>query len=220
MDAISGGATCKEGGGKPGYLSTGDMALLHKAHGHLMNLGVKCAAAEAEIDNPPPGGRVAITSAESEGQGTAITAGGSGTDRGEPGKNAVSVSRETSDDLAKVERVARLEAQNATLVKTINDMVPMLERMSKRVEDIAQQEVPPRAIARVTGSITKAADNRLPGEQPIAISPEDVTKALANMTPEDRTLTMIKAAKANPLHLHGVTDGPGPWRPPVPPTKS
>jgi hypothetical protein len=216
MDAISGGATCKEGGGKPGYLSTGDMALLHKAHGHLMNLGVKCAAAEAETDNPPPGGPVAISSAEAEGQGTAITAGGAGTDRGEPGKNAAV----DADDLAKVERVERLEAQNATLVKTINDMVPMLERMSKRVEDIAQQEMPPRAIARVTGSITKSVDNRMPGDVTQPISQEDVAKAFAEMDPETQTLTLIKAAKQKPMMTHGIHDGPGPWRPPVPPAKS
>jgi hypothetical protein len=103
----------------------------------------------------------------------------------------------------------------------MNDLVVMTERMSKRVDDIYNQPQPPAALARVTGSVTKSADNRMPGQgEASPISPEDLTKALASMSQEERTLQLIKAARATPMMTHGIHDGPGPWRPPVAPAKT
>jgi phage head maturation protease len=48
--AVSDGATCKEGAAKPTRHSADDMAMMHKAHAHLMMVdGVQCAAASEPI---------------------------------------------------------------------------------------------------------------------------------------------------------------------------
>jgi hypothetical protein len=183
------GATCKEGAGKPGRISGSDMAMMHKCHGHLMAVdGLQCAAA---ADNAAPGGAVATTAAEGEGQGTAATAGGAGMDRGAPGKDAASV----GEDLAKV--LAGERAEKAVLVKTLGDMVPMMAAMQKRIEDIAQTPLPAATVAMPAAT----AAGRAAAATTAAPSSDEVVKALAEMPEQQRVETVIKAQLRHPIRI-------------------
>ncbi|MBV8133687.1 MAG: hypothetical protein JO282_14420 [Alphaproteobacteria bacterium] len=111
-----------------------------------------------------------------------------------------------SEDFAKV--LADERAEKATLVKTLGEMVPLLDRLSKRVDDIARTPLPPLTIARGSLSVSKEQDSGstgLTGDN--QLSPEAIASALAKMSKEEQTLTLIKASYANPIRVLGVTAG-------------
>lgn len=78
--------------------------------------------------------------------------------------------------------------------KLTGEIVPRLEALQKRVEEIARTPLPPQTVARGFTSIGKREDAGF--SQP---SGEDIIAALARMSEEERTLTLIKAAHANPI---------------------
>jgi hypothetical protein len=125
---------------------------------------------------------------EEEHQGTEI----------EPGKAA------QAGELAKV--LADERTEKAALVNTLSEMVPLLDRLSKRVDDIARTPLPPLTIARGNVAVSKQQDGRgagSPGDTPL--SPETIAAAFAKMSKEEQTLTLIKASYANPIRVLGVT---------------
>jgi hypothetical protein len=81
----------------------------------------------------------------------------------------------------------------------------MLDRLSKRIDDIACTPLPPLTIARNSVSISKQQDGGGPAD--IQLSPEAVASALSKMTKEDQTLTLIKASYAKPIRVHGIAPG-------------
>jgi phage head maturation protease len=83
----------------------------------------------------------------------------------------------------------------AGLAKLADDIVPRLDALQRRVDDIAKTPLPPATAARGLTAIAKHAD----GHSTVATS-DDIVAALAQMTDEERTLTLIKAAHANPVH--------------------
>jgi hypothetical protein len=206
LHAVSDGTTCKEGGQKPARHNATDWAQMHKAHGHLMLVdGVECAA------NAVPEGEP-TTAGESEGEGTSATAGGAGTDKGEPGSDKTKAA--TGDDLLKTaapedEALAKaVDARFAGFSTALDTVVATLGKMGQRIEQIALTPMPPVAIARLgaaagTGTATDEA----------GLTADQVTKALSEMSSEDRALVTIKASYRNPMKVSGFTDGPGPWRP-------
>jgi hypothetical protein len=105
-------------------------------------------------------------------------------------------------DLAKV--FADERAEKAALVKALGEMVPMLDRLSKRVDDIACTPLPPLTIARGSVSVSKQQDG---GSAEMQLSPEAIASALAKMSKEDQTLTLIKASYANPIRVPGAAAG-------------
>ncbi|MGC2411740.1 MAG: DUF6582 domain-containing protein [Stellaceae bacterium] len=80
------------------------------------------------------------------------------------------------------------------LAKLAGEVMPRLDALQKRVEEIARTPLPPQTIARGFAGITKREDGG--GTFPFA---EDIVAALARMSDEERTLTLIKAAHANPI---------------------
>jgi hypothetical protein len=82
----------------------------------------------------------------------------------------------------------------AAVAKLADDIVPRLDALQRRVDDIAKTPLPPATAARGLTAIAKHAD----GRSTVATS-DDIVAALAQMTDEERTLTLIKAAHANPL---------------------
>jgi hypothetical protein len=86
------------------------------------------------------------------------------------------------------------ESFAAGLAKLADDIVPRLDALQRRVEDIARTPLPPLTAARGLSAIAKRDD----GHSTFA-APDDIIAALAQMTDEERTLTLIKAARANPL---------------------
>jgi hypothetical protein len=125
--------------------------------------------------------------AEEEHQGTEF----------EPGKAA------QAGGLAKV--LADERAEKAALVKTLSEMVPLLDRLSKRVDDIARTPLPPLTIARGSVAVSKQQDGHGAGSAgDTQLSPETIAAALAKMSKEEQTLTLIKASYANPIRVLGV----------------
>ena len=88
------------------------------------------------------------------------------------------------------------------LAKFVGEIVPRLDAMQKCIEEIARTPLPPQAIARGFAGIAKREDGG--GPTPPA---EDIVAALARMSEEERTLTLIKAAHANPMAPAGRLAG-------------
>jgi hypothetical protein len=103
-------------------------------------------------------------------------------------------------DLAKM--LVDERAEKTALVRAFDEMMPMLDRLSKRIDDIACTPLPPLTIARNSVSISKQQDGG--GTADIQLSPEAVASALSKMTKEDQTLTLIKASYAKPIRVHGI----------------
>jgi len=107
-----------------------------------------------------------------------------------------------AEDFAKV--LADERAEKTALVKALGEMVPLLDRLSKRVDDIARTPLPPLTIAKGSISVSKQQDAGSTGsasESPL--SPEAIASALAKMSKEEQTLTLIKASYANPIRVLG-----------------
>ncbi|MBV9814089.1 MAG: hypothetical protein JO326_15175 [Acetobacteraceae bacterium] len=90
--------------------------------------------------------------------------------------------------------LAKAFAEKAALAAMLDDIVPRLDKLTQRVEAIAQTPLPPVTIARSLAGITKRDDGTR-----AAGPPEDVVAALSRMSDEERTLALIKAAYANPI---------------------
>ena len=90
----------------------------------------------------------------------------------------------------------------ASLAKLADEIVPRLDALQKRVEEIARTPLPPQTMARGFAGISKREDTG--GAIPAA---EDIVAALARMSDEERTLTLIKAAHANPIAPLGRPGG-------------
>jgi len=88
------------------------------------------------------------------------------------------------------------------LAKLAGEIVPRLDALQKRVDEIARTPLPPQTIARGFAGISKREDAG--GSLPPA---EDIVAALARMSDEERTLTLIKAAHANPITSPGRPAG-------------
>lgn len=108
-----------------------------------------------------------------------------------------------TEDLAKV--LADERAEKTALVKALGEMVPLLDRLSKRVDDIARTPLPPLTIARGSVSVSKQQDGGSTGSgSDSPLSPEAIASALAKMSKEEQTLALIKASYANPIRVLGV----------------
>jgi hypothetical protein len=83
----------------------------------------------------------------------------------------------------------------ADVAKLAEAIVPRLDALQKRVEDIAATPLPPQTVRGFGFSgVSKRQD--FGGA---LLSADDVAAALARMTDEERTLALIKAAHANPI---------------------
>jgi phage head maturation protease len=79
--------------------------------------------------------------------------------------------------------------------KLAEAIVPRLDALQQRVDDIAATPSPPLTMARgfTLAGIGKAEDAA------VASDGDDIVAALARMSDEERTLTLIKAARARPI---------------------
>jgi hypothetical protein len=111
-----------------------------------------------------------------------------------------------AEDLAKA--FADERAEKNELVRTLGEMVPLLDRLSKRVDDIARTPLPPLTIAKGTVAVSKQQDGGSIGTASDGpLSPEAIASALSKMSKEEQTLTLIKASYANPIKVLGVAAG-------------
>ena len=188
--AFSDGSTCKADVPDPERHDGQTMASMHKAHGCLIRVdGVMCAGGAEHAHSAETPGGTPTPAGEEEGEGASSSA------------KTVAAPAGESDALAKVQgELAAKNAENAELVKTVAAIVPMLTRLQDRVEQIANTPLPPMAIVRAGTPTTKAADNAPTGaaSQP---TPDEIAAALANMSNQDQTLTLIKAQHRKPMPL-------------------
>jgi hypothetical protein len=111
-----------------------------------------------------------------------------------------------TEHLAKV--LADERAEKTALVKALGEIVPLLDRLSKRIDDIARTPLPPLTIARGSVSVSKQQDGGSTGSAGDGpLSPEAIASALAKMSKEEQTLTLIKASYANPITVVGSVAG-------------
>ncbi len=118
-----------------------------------------------------------------------------------------SVKAARTGDLAKV--LADEQIEKAALLKALGDIVPLLDRLSKRVDDIARTPLPPLTIARGSVSVSKQQDGGSTSGGDSQLSPEAIASALAKMSKEEQTLTLIKASYANPIRVLGAAPDEG-----------
>ncbi len=118
----------------------------------------------------------------------AVEGGASGDDAAAENLAAMAVA-----DTLRKSRQADFAALASGFAKLSGELVPRLAALQERVEEIARTPLPPQAVARGFVGIAKRDDG---GGMTAA---EDVVAALARMTDEERTLTLIKAAHANPI---------------------
>jgi phage head maturation protease len=142
--------------------------------GHLATAHDHLVAAGAKCD------AAAGSCAEAEPEGTEF----------EPGKVA-------AGNLAKI--LAGERAEKAALIATLTDIVPRLDQLTKRVEDIARTPLPPLTIAKNVTAISKQQDAGGSG-----FSANDLATAFSQMSKEEQTLTLIKASYARPIHPPGL----------------
>ena len=175
---LADGAVCGETANGSACHSGEAMADFDAAHLHLVAAGVHCKAAAGNDCGAPVAEQQA--------------------NEFEPGKN------ERALGLEKVLAGERIE--KAVLIKTLEKIVPMLEQLTKRVDDIARTPLPPLTIAKGTVSISKQQDRGSTNGSDPKLSPEAITSALAKMSKEEQTLTLIKASYANPIRLVGPAE--------------
>jgi hypothetical protein len=97
-------------------------------------------------------------------------------------------------DTLRKQRPTETESFAASLAKLADDILPRLDALQRRVEDIAKTPLPPLTASRGLSAIAKRDD-----ATGIFAAGEDIVTALARMTDEERTLTLIKAAHATSI---------------------
>jgi phage head maturation protease len=121
-----------------------------------------------------------------------------GVDSEEVGEGAeFETGKATAATLAKM--IIEERAEKAALIATLTDIVPRLDQLTKRVDDIARTPLPPLTIAKGVTAISKQQDTGN-AEFP----PDDLTAAFSRMSKEEQTLTLIKASYAHPIHPPGL----------------
>ena len=96
-------------------------------------------------------------------------------------------------------------AEKALLTKMFAEIVPTLERLAKRVDDIARTPLPPLTMAKGTVAVSKQQDRGGASGSDLDLSSEAIASAFAKLTKEEQTLTLIKASYANPIRIPGST---------------
>ncbi len=150
---------------------------LAEAHDHLVAAGAKCDAAGF--------------GPEMEWQGTEF-------DTGEMAAGEMAAGKVAAGNLAKM--LAAERAQKAALMATLTDIVPRLDQLSKRVEDIARTPLPPLTMSK---SVTAIAKHQDAGVGAGGVSSDDLAAVFSRMSKEEQTLTLIKASYANPIQPRG-----------------
>ena len=97
---------------------------------------------------------------------------------------------------------ANAKSTRRTLMATLTDILPRLDQLTKRVEDIARTPLPPLTVAKTVTAISKQQDAAGSG-----YSADELATAFARMSKEEQTLTLIKASYARPIHPPGLASG-------------
>jgi hypothetical protein len=177
LGELTDGMVCEEATKAGARHSKETMEHFISAHRHLVAAGAECEIAGTTGSTEPDG---------VEREGTEY----------DTAKGAL------VEDLAK--DLAGERAEKAALVDMLGEIVPMLERLTKRVDDIARTPLPPLTIAKGTISVSKQQDGGDANRHDAGLSSEAIASALAKMSKEEQTLMLIKASYANPIRVPGA----------------
>ena len=108
---------------------------------------------------------------------------------------AVEEKKTAASDLAGM--LAGERADKSALMATLGEIVPRLDQLTKRVEDIARTPLPPLAFAKNATAVSKQQDA---GD---VLSSDELAAAFSRMSQEEQTLTLIKASYARPIRPPG-----------------
>ena len=168
---LTDGMTCREAAKVGARHSRETMQHLETAHRHLVAAGANCDA--TIVSEPVPQSERGQTDDAPTGKGARV------------------------EELAKT--LATERAEKMALDQVLSEIVPMVERLTQRVDEIARTPLPPLAIANATVSVSKQQDRGSVADSDPMLSQEAVAAALAKMSKEEQTLTLIKASYANPI---------------------
>jgi hypothetical protein len=91
-------------------------------------------------------------------------------------------------------------ADKSALIASLSEILPRLDQLTKRVEDIARTPLPPLAFSKNVTAVSKQQDAGTGG-----LSSDDLAAAFSRMSQEEQTLTLIKASYARPIRPPGFT---------------
>lgn len=131
-----------------------------------------------------------------------LVAAGAQCEAASPGNAQQMMEEAPQDGEAATKAVAGDVAEKA-LSKMLAEIVPTLERLSKRVDDLARTPLPPLTLAKGTVSISKQQDRGSTSGGDLDLSTEAIASAFAKLSKEEQTLTLIKASYANPIRILG-----------------
>jgi hypothetical protein len=220
LGKMSGGATCADDAAKAGARNSREkMGHLQKAHEYLAAAGANCE---------PPGDAAKVATEAAAGDVLAKEA-------SDPAASDAVAKTSITIDLVKTAdgdfvlppilppAIAKLfdaeRAEKAELVKTIGTIIPMLDRLTARVEVIANTPLPPLGYKNTLGAvaITKGQDGapltggsasggtRPSFEQMLKSMPAEVQDAYAKLPNDEQSLFMIRYAFGQPLPYDPVT---------------
>jgi Holliday junction resolvasome RuvABC endonuclease subunit len=104
------------------------------------------------------------------------------------------------DDLA--QRLAERDDQLTKVAERVEPLAKAVENLTERLARVEAAPLPPKTAANTLAkAVSKEADStgQLGNADKPQLSNEDVQKALASMSPEDRAMTLTKAALARPI---------------------
>jgi hypothetical protein len=182
-----------------GKKGTGQQALMDIAHDCIGKLtdGMCCTAAKTGARHSQETiGHLAKAHDHLVLAGAKCDAEGLGTDtEGEPVESSPKAG--VSGDVTKT--LAEERAEKTVLIATLADILPKLDYLTKRVEDIARTPLPPLTLAKNLSSISKQQDARAN-----VLSSDELADAFARMSKEEQTLTLIKASYGRPIQPPGL----------------
>ena len=113
---------------------------------------------------------------------------------------------QTAAKASKIAPVGEL-SESSEVLSMLAEILPTLERLAKRVDDIARTPLPPLTIAKGTVAVSKQHDSGSTGGDQHEMSTGAIAAAFARLSKEDQTLTLIKASYANPIQVLGPAVG-------------
>jgi len=118
---------------------------------------------------------------------------------GDASENDLTTTRNgCAEDVAKFAVAER--GDKAAMAKVLGDILPMIEQLTRRVDEIARTPLPPLTMAKTSASISKREDGvGIADTSGAELSSEAVAAALAKMSKEEQTLMLIKASHAKPF---------------------
>lgn len=172
LSVLTGGMLCAQSTKMGARHPEEMMQHLEAARHHLVGAGAGCHSVAAASDAPC---------------------------EGDASENDLTTTRNgCAADVAKFAAAER--GDKAAMAKALDEILPMIEQLTRRVDEIARTPLPPLTMAKTSASLSKREDGvGIADTSSAELSSEAVAAALAKMSKEEQTLMLIKASHAKPF---------------------